>query len=405
MVTNVTSPGQHLLETNNVDRVDFQRGEKIHYKDKAKVPLMAYYSEKGAQKSSKTDLIKLFRGELMSRRYTFSGGTVADGAVGTTETLTIGSTANLVVGMTIYIHKGTGAAGDQAGAFGRITAITTDTNITFRYLVKGSAAVVNSDSFVPIGYASAEDARDGPTYTDIEPETVTGYLTILKWPVEMSITERDSAVYAASSREQEKIDRSRMDFQRVRECNAWFSRGSSNISSNKVRTSMGFHEQLVAGVTFIDGGGSALTDAQLGNAIANGARYFDTFNFAFFHGAPILAGLFTLGTGKLHTRPSDGHYGFPAQIIDVAQYSMHMVHSQLFDIAGAPFLNMGAGMDLGSTENWYLKGEGQMQLKRNVDPVQSGKGEVVTHMWRAQEGVTTVVPQRHFALENVGSPT
>ena len=407
-VTNVTAPGQIAgLETNNVDRVNFQRGDMIHYRDRGNLPLMAYYDRKGTQKSSRTDLIKLFRGELMSRRYTITDATVPGSTAGNSNAnVTVSSTANLTVGMIALVFNGAdGTEGATAGTLVSIDSITAGVDVGMTNLSGGTIA--QNDEFVPIGYASADDATTGPSYTDIEPETITGYLTTLKLKVQLTITERDSAVYATASREQEKINRSRMEFMRHREANAWFSRATTNVGSNKVRTSMGIHEQIVTGssVNLVDAGANALADADLANAIADGAIYYNSTNFALFHGARGLAGIFALGAGKLDTRFTDTGYGFKAQQLSVSQYTLNCIHSQLFDVVGLPFSAMMVGVDLDSTENWYHANNGQMKLIKNTDPKAEKEGETVSHMWRVKEGVSIVEPTRHFLIENLGAVT
>ena len=400
-VTAATAAGIHLLGDNNSDRINFQRGDRIEYKDEARAPLMAYYEKNGNQKSSQSDLIKLFRGDLMSRRYTITDATPAGTTAGATAAdNTVSSTADLVTGMIALVHGGIASEGSTAGTLIYITAVdTANTELNYTNLSGSAHAIAANDEFIPISFVSADDATTGPGFVDREPETVTGYLSILKFKTQVTITERDTEVYAAAGREQEKIKRSRMEFMRHREAHAWFSRATTDVGDNKIRTSMGIWEQLVSGVTMIDGGEATLSNAMLANAIANGAKYYDTTKFACFHGNDGLAGLFELGAGKLETRFSDSVYGFRAQVINVAQYEIAMIHSQLFDLVGEPFSSMMIGLDLGSVTNWYKGGEGKMQLKRNTDPKAAAEGEVVSHMWRAQEGVTLNVLERHWAIE------
>ena len=118
-----------------------------------------------------------------------------------------------------------------------------------------------------------------------------------------------------------------------------------------------------------------------------------------FHGNDGLAGLFELGAGKLETRYTDEVYGFPATTIHVAQYRLACVHSQLFDLVGEPLSSMMIGLDLANVTNWYMNGEGKMQLKRNTNDVASKEGETISHMWRVHEGVTLNVLERHWAIE------
>jgi len=400
-VTVTSSPGIHLLGDNNSDRIDFQRGERIEYKDEARAPLMAYYDKQGDQRASKSDLIKLFRGDLMSRRYTITDATPVGTNAGDLATdQTVSSTDNLVAGMIAPVHGGIASEGSQAGTLIYISEVdTANTEINYTNLSGSSHAVAQNDEFIPISFVSADDATTGPAFTDREPETVTGYLSILKYKVQVTITERDTAVYAAEDRESEKLKRSRMEFMRHREAHAWFSRATTDVGNNKIRTSMGTWEQLQSGITMIDAAEAALSNEDLANAIANGAKYFDTTKFACFHGNDGLAGLFELGAGKLQTKFSDSVYGFKAQVINVAQYEIAMIHSQLFDLVGEPFSSMMIGLDLSNVTNWYLAGEGRMQLKRNTDPTAASEGETVSHMWRAQEGTTLNVLERHWAIE------
>ena len=400
-VTATTSPGIHLLNTNNADRINWQRGKKIEYKDEAKAPLMAYHERAGAQQSSDSDLIKLFRGDLMSRRYTLSDATgVATFAGSTAEDATISSVTDLVAGMVCLVHGGIASEGSTAGTLIYLDAVdTAATEINYTNLSGSAHAIVQNDELIPISFVSADDAETGPSFTDREPETVTGYLSILKFKTQITITERDTAIYAAEGREQEKIKRSRMEFMRHREAHAWFSMATTNVGSNKIRTSMGIWEQLQSGITMIDGGEATLSAAMLADAIANGAKYYDTTEFAVFHGNDGLAGLFQLGANKILTDVEDDAYGFKAQTIKVAQYRLAMVYSQLFDLVGEPFSSMMIGLDLSNITNWYKGGEGRMQLKKNTDPKAAAEGEVISHMWRVQEGTTLNVLERHFAIE------
>ena len=388
-----------MLGDNNSDRINWQRGDSIDYKDVAKAPLMAYYEKSGTQKAAQSDLIKLFSSSLMSRRYSITDATVGGTVAGDLATdQTVSSVAGLVAGMIALVFNGaTSDEGATAGTLIHITVVDTDIN----YTNLSGGTIATDDEFAPIGFASAEDATAGPTYVDREPETVTGYLAIIKLKVQVSITERDTAIYAAEGREQEKIKRSRYEFMRHREMNAWFSRATTDVGDNKIRTSMGIHEQLAAGVTWIDGGQAVIGDWMLGRAISDGAKYFDTDAFCLFHGQNFLSGYFKLAMGKTQTRPQDTRYGFKATVIQVAQYEMAAVHSQLFDLVGEPFSSIAVGLDLSNVTNWYMKGEGKMQLKRHTDPKAEKEGETVSHMWRCQEGISITTPTRHFGIHSL----
>jgi hypothetical protein len=398
-VTSTTLPGIHLLNTNNSDRINWQRGETIDYKDVAKAPLMAYYEKSGTQKASQSDHIKLFASSLMSRRYSITDATVGGTNAGDLATdQTVSSTADLTTGMIALVFNGaTSDEGATAGTLIHITAVDTDIN----YTNLSGGTIATDDEFAPIGFASADDATTGPAFLDREPETVDGYLAILKLKVQVTITERDTAVYAAEGREQEKIKRSRYEFMRHREMNAWFSRATTHVGSNKIRTSMGIHEQLAASVTWIDGGQAVIGDWMLGRAISDGAKYFDTDKFVLFHGQNFLSGYFKLAIAKGQTRPTDSVYGIKATTIQVAQYQMACVHSQLFDLVGEPFSSIAVGLDLSNVTNWYMRGEGKMQLKRHTDPKAEKEGETVSHMWRCQEGISITQPTRHFAIHSL----
>lgn len=405
-VTATTAAGIHLLNTNNSDRIDFQRGDRIDIKDEARAPLMAYYEKHGTQKSSDSDLIKLFQVDLMSRTYTITDATPAGTVAGSTAAdNTVDSVSGLVDGMIALVHGGIASEGALAGTLIHITSVdTANTEIDYTNLSGGTIA--QNDVFIPIAYASADDATTGPSFTDREPQTITGYLAILKWKVQVTITERDTKVYAAEGREQEKIQRSRLEFMRCRELNAWFSRATTNVGSNKIRTSMGIHEQILSTGAIVDAGAAALADFMLGTALSNGAAYFATDTFTCFMGKMGLAGLFKLGAGKLQTFVTDDSYGFKGtQEIKVAQYKLRMVHSQAFDIVGAPFNAIIAGLDLGSVTNWYKGGEGKMQLKRNTDTKAANEGETISHMWRVQEGLSITTADRHLLIHELIQPT
>jgi hypothetical protein len=111
-VTVTTAPGAFLLNTNNSDRINWQRGAMIETKDDAKAPLMAYYERSGTQKSSQSALIKLFSVSLMSRRYQLTDATPAGttaGALGTSQT--VDSLSNLIAGMIALVHAGIASEG------------------------------------------------------------------------------------------------------------------------------------------------------------------------------------------------------------------------------------------------------------------------------------------------------
>lgn len=403
-VTVTTAPGIHLLNTNNSDRINWQRGSMIEIKDEAKAPLMAYYDKNGNQRSSQSDLIKLFSVDLMSRAYTLTdvtpAGTTA-GALGTSQAMT--STSGLIAGMVGLVHGALASEGATAGTLIRITAVgASDVN----YMNLSGGTIAANDKFIPIAFHSADDATTGPAFVDREPETITGYLGILKWAVQVTITERDTEVYAAEGREAEKIKRSRLEFMRCRELNAWFSRATTNVGSNKIRTSMGIQEQLAAGITWIDAAAAALGDFMLGNALASGSKFFDTTEFTVFTGYKGLAGIFKLGAGKLQTFVSDDQYGFKGtQTIKVAQYSLRIVHSQAFDLVGVTFDSIMVGLDLGAVTNWYLQNSGKMKLLRDTDTKASKEGETITHVWRCQEGISITTPTRHFGIHELIAPS
>ena len=403
-VTPTTAAGIHLLATNGPQRINWQRGSMIETQDDAKAPLMAYYERNGTQKSSQSDLIYLFSVTLMSRRYQMTDATQAGTTAGALATsASVDTTVDLIAGQIALVHGGIASEGALAGTLIRITAVG---SVDIHYTNLSGGTIATSDYFIPIGWASADNATTGPSYIDREPSTVTGYLTILKWKVSVTVTERDTEVYAAEGREQEKIKRSRMEFMRCRELNAWFSRATTNVGTNYIRTSMGIHAQLAAGITWIGAAGAALGDFMLGQALSAGAKYFDTNEFTVFTGYKGLAGIFKLGTGKLQTFVDDTEYGFKGtQTIRVAQYSLRIVHSQAFDIVGAPFDAVMVGLDLGAVTNWYLQNSGKMQLLRNTDPTASTEGETVSHMWRCQEGISITTPTRHWGIQNLIAPT
>lgn len=400
-ITVTSAAGHHLMGDNTTQRIDWQRGDRIEYIDECRCPLMAYYEKSGTQKASKSDLIYLFQGSLMSRRYTLSDATPAGTTAGATAVdQTVSTVANLVAGMICLVHGGIASEGSVAGTLIYIDSVdSTNTEINYTNLSGSAHAMAADDIFVPISFVSADDATTGPAYTDREPETISSFLSVLKFKNQITITERDTAVYGASNREAEKMKRSRMEFMRHREAHAWFSRATTDVGDNKIRTSMGIWEQLQAGITIIDGGAATLSNPMLADAIANGAKYFDTNKFVCFHGNDGLAGLFELGAGKLETKWSDDVYGFQANTISVSQYRIAMVHSQLFDLVGEPFSSMMIGLDLSNVINWYLKGEGKMQYKPNTDPTAASEGETISGMWRAQEGVSLNVKERHWAIE------
>ena len=405
-VTATTAAGIHLLGDNNIDRIDFQRGDRIDVKDKAQAPLMAYYEEHGSQKPSDSDLIKLFQVDLISRRYKLTDATVGASTAGSTATdQTCDTVSGLVAGMICLVHGGIASEGALAGTLIYLDAVdAANTEIDYTNLSGGILA--QNDFFIPIAFASADDATTGPTYVDREPQTVTGYLAILKWKVQVSITERDTKVYAAEGREQEKIQRARMEFMRCRELSAWFSRATTDVGNNKIRTSMGIHEQILSTGAVIDAGAAALGDFMLGNAVANGAAYFASNMFTCFMGKKGLGGLFKLGAGKLQTFVTDDKYGFKGvQSIVVAQYSLRMVHSQAFDVVGLPFDAIIAGLDLGSVTNWYKSGEGKMKLIRDTDTKASREGETGSHMFRCQEGISITEANRHILIHELILPT
>jgi alkylhydroperoxidase/carboxymuconolactone decarboxylase family protein YurZ len=389
MATGTRNVGQHVLESNNSDRVNKDFENFIDYDDKTKWPMAAWLAKKENSVQKDTEEFALFSGELIPRTLTITVTiTTTDAAV---PSLAVSSTDGVVAGTLLHV-KGA-ADGATAGELLRVTAVTTTLAVS---RVTTVAQIADNAVVAIIGNISTEVQTDSPAAFDMEPATVTGYMSILKRRIDITKTERNSKVRGARDRLAEKIDRARMDFMLDIEHLAWFSRAVED-STNRLRYSMGIHSQIAGDATSVevDCANALATAAKISSALTQAAKYAATSNFACFHGRYGMDALFTLGQADLQSRYSDTGYGFKAQRMNVSSFVLDWVYTRVFDIIGSPYQAMIFGLDLGAIKNVHLK-EGRARLERNVQSDPSG--EVESHQFRYQGGISVTWPRRHFTL-------
>lgn len=391
MATGVRSAGQHLLESTNLDRVNEDFENFIDYDDKTRWPMAAWASRKENSEQKDTEEFTLFTGELIPRALTITTTiTTTDAAA----VVGVSSTDGIVAKTLIHVPLSDGAG---PGEMLRVTAVTTSVAVT---RLTTDAQIPDNSTGVIIGNFDTETSTSGPAAFDMEPASVVGYMTILKRRIDITKTERNSATRGSRDRLSEKLDRAKMDFMLDIEHNSWFSRPVKD-ATNRMRFSMGIFTQIAndASSVKVDAENNALVDADIGDAVAQSARWNTTNNFACFHGQQAMAGLWELGMGNMQTRVTDKRYGFPAtEVAAPGGVTLSFVYARVFDIIGDPYASMIIGLDMGAVKNVHLK-EGRPRLERNVQTDKSGETEA--HQFRAQCGISIAWPKRHWIVRDI----
>lgn len=388
MATGTRNAGQHVLESNNADRVNEDFENFIDYDDKTRWPMAAWLNKKSNSVQKDTEEFTLFTGELIPRTATLTATiTTTDAAA----TVAISSTDGIVAGT--LLHVAPTDDGASAGELLRVTAVTTSVAVA---RVTTVAQIADNATVVIIGNVNAENSTSGPAAFDMEPASVTCYMSILKRRIDITKTERNSKVRGARDRLAEKIDRARMDFMLDQEHSAWFSRAVKD-ATNRLRYSMGIHAQIAGSSASIevDCANALATAAKISSAVTQAAKWATTSTYTLFHGRYGMDALFTLGQADLQSRYSDTGYGFKAQQMNVSSFVLNWVYTRVFDIIGSPFQAMIFGLDLPAIKNNHLK-EGRARLERNLQS--DGTGETEVHQFRAQGGISIAHPKRHFTL-------
>jgi hypothetical protein len=382
--------GQILLKSSFADRVNEDFANFIDYDDKTRWPMAAWLAQKKNSEQKDTSEFTLFSGELIPRTTTLQATiTTTDASIA----VAVSSTDGIVVGT--LLHVPFTDDGSTAGDLLRVTGVTDGTSVTVSR-VTTVKTIADNRAVIIIGNTVTETSTSGPTAFDMEPASVVGYMSILKRRIDITKTERNSAVRGAKDRLGEKRERARMDFMLDIEHSAWFSRAVSDVTG-RLRYSMGIHAQLAGGtgVVKVDCANALATNAKISSAVSQAAKFATTSTFTLFHGRYGMDALFTLGAGDLQSRYTDTGYGFKANQMNVSSFLLNWVYCRVFDIVGAPFDEMNIGLDMPAIKNVHLR-EGQMRFETNVHDDKSG--EVESHQFRYQGGVSITWPKRHFLM-------
>lgn len=393
MATFTRNAGQHVLETNNLDRVDEDFASSIDYDDVVEAPMAAWLAQKENSEQKDTEEFTLFTGELIPRTFTI---TVTITTTDAAAIITVSSTNAVVAKTLLHVPIGDG---DAPGELLRVTAVTTRLNVT---RLTTSQQIPDNATAVIVGNLDFENSTAGPVATDMEPASVTQYMSILKRRVDITKTERRSKVRGAANRLQEKLDRAKMDFLLDWEHSAWFSRGVKD-ATNRLRLSIGIFTQIAndSDAVQTDAANAALSMAHIGDTIAQAARWAKTKRWSVFHGQQGMAGLWELATSDLLQRVEDTSWGAKATMVNApGGFTLEMIYARAFDIIGAPYADMLIGLDINAVKNVHLEG-GRPKLERDVHTDKSGETE--SHQYRAQCGVAIAWPKRHFVIRDVGN--
>ena len=387
MATGRRSASQITLQGTYPDRVDEDFETFIDYDDKAFAPMAAWLNKKGNSEQKDTDEFTLFSGELIPRAGTLTQPITTTDATGS---ITISGTDGIVAGT--ILHVGPATDSSNAGDLVRVDSVTDATSITFTRLTT-DYGIPDDAPFIIIGNVDSETSTTGPASFDMEPASVVGYMSILKRRIDITITERNSAVRGAPSRLAEKMDRAKKDFLLDQEHQAWFSRKTSNVGSNAIRTSMGIHNQIATttAATQTDGGGT-ISAAILGTHMSSMAAYLTTSTVQGFMGKHGMNKVFQLATTALLISPTETSWGSRANSIPVGPLTLELMYCRVFDIVGTPYDEFIFTLDISQIKNVHLK-EGKARLQRNVQSDSSG--ELESHQFRAQCGVSITTPKRH----------
>lgn len=393
MATGTRTWGQGVLETNNYDRVDEDFENFIDYIEKTEHPMTAWLNKNGNSSEKKTQEYTLFAGSLIPRTATC---TVTITTTDAAAIITVSSTDGIVAKTLLHVPIADGAT---PGEFLRVTAVTTRLNVT---RLTTSAQIPDNSTLVIMGNTDTENSTAGPASFDMEPSSVVGYMTILKRRVDISITEQNSAIRGASSRLEEKLERAKLDFLLDQEHHAWFSRPVKD-STNHLRFSMGIFTQVAntSGTIETDAGGDDLVADDIGDTIAQVARYAKTKRFTCYHGQEAMAGLWKLGIQDLQMRPTDNEWGISvSRVAAPGGFTLDFVYCRVFDIIGYPYDSIIFGADQPQIKQVHLKG-GRPKLMRDIQTDDSG--ETRSHQWRAQIGLYLTQPKRHFIVRDINS--
>jgi hypothetical protein len=393
MATGTRNAGVHVMESLSPNRVNTDFENFIDYDDRTKWPMAAYLSKKENTVTKDTEEFVLFTGELIPRTVTLNT------TITTTDTASaplVSSTNGIVAKTLLHVPNGDGSTG---GDLLRVTGVTDGTSITVTRLTTAHTIADNATAVI-IGNFDAENSTSGPAAFDMEPASVTGRMTILKRRIDITTTEKNSKVRGATDRLSEKLERAKMDFMLDMEHNAWFSR-SVEDTTNRMRFSMGIYPQIANDASSIetDAGNNALVDADIGDTVAQAARWVTNNEWVAFHGQQAMAGIWELGQAALQTTAVDTQYGFKATNIQApGGLSIKTVYARVFDIIGDPYASCMVGLDMPQVKNAILAGGGA-KLERNITADESG--ETKSHQWRYQGGPYISTPKRHWIIRDI----
>jgi hypothetical protein len=388
VATGTRSFGQFNIITNNSDRVDEDFENFIDYDDKTWSPMAAWLNKKENSVQKDTEEFTLFAGELIPRSATLTTTITTTDA--SAASVGVSSTNGIVAGTLLHVSS-VGDDGATAGELLRVTAVTTTLTVTRLTTV---AQIADNATVIIIGNADTETSTSGPAAFDMEPASVVGYMSILKRRIDISKTERNSAVRGAKDRLSEKLERAKMDFLLDQEHQAWFSRKTANSAhSATLNTSMGIHAQIIgdSGSTTTDAGAD-LTEAILGTHVGDMALYSKTSLLQCFMGKHGISETFELVAPDVRIKPEDTKWGAKANTLCVGPFTLQLMYARVFDIVGAPYDRIMFTLDINEIKNVHLR-EGRARLERNVHSDPSGEKE--SHQFRAQCGVSITTPKRH----------
>lgn len=387
MATGTRSFGQFNLITNGPDRVDEDFENFIDYDDKTWAPMAAWLNKKENSVQKDSEEFTLFAGELIPRACTLTTTITTTDA--SAASVGVSSTDGIVAGTLLHVKVATDTHG--AGELLRVTAVTTTLTVTRLTTV---AQIADNATCIIIGNADTETSTSGPAAFDMEPASVVGYMSILKRRIDISKTERNSAVRGAKDRLSEKLERAKMDFLLDQEHQAWFSRKTANSAhSSTLNTSMGIHAQIAgdSSAPQTDAGGN-MTATIFGGHMADMAAYSTTDTLQGYMGKYGIREFFELAENDVRTKPEDTAWGSRANRAVVGPLSVQLMYARVFDIVGTPYDEFIFTLDQSQIKNVHLR-EGRARLERNVHSDPSGEKE--SHQFRAQCGVSITWPKRH----------
>lgn len=186
-----------------------------------------------------------------------------------------------------------------------------------------------------------------------------------------------------------------MDFMLDMEHNYWFSRAVSD-STNKFRYSMGIIPQIAGDSTAVkhDAGANAMALEDIGDPVAQTAKWADNNEFVVFHGSHPMTGLWELQMADIEARSGENKWGmYATKVTAPGGFQLDFVFCRVFDIIGIPYSKMCVGLNMPHIKPVHLKnGRPKLEKRVEADP----GGEVEEHQWRAQCGISVTWPRRHF---------